>query len=287
MSRVPTSSLALVGLLGLFAGCSSPSANGVIVDAMTGGPVAEARVVASAVGQTSLTCMNFETTTDAQGAFEFASLCDAEYKLKLDDETLWLAEVDSIPAGGAENLEVKVWRAPASSGYYRLSGGEIENIRVAGEVMKEKIKGTEELAHYPANIPNTVPVIGPDDHLVIVGQGTIEQTRIDPLVPSGPRVFGDAEVEVKMDAWSYLGITFTDDTTFVRSTAQVDDSKAFTKEKGDRIVRFIPGSAIPAGRYAIWRPEARGVAILDFGASQKPAEAQAAAEPAEGEAAAE
>jgi len=286
MSRVPTLSLVLTGILGLAAGCSSPTATGVVVNAMTGEPVAEARLLASAKGQTALTCMNFETTTDAQGAFKFEGLCEGEYQLKLDDENLWMADVDSIPDGGGENLEIKVWPAPAGSGLYRLSNGQIESIRAAGDVMKEKIKGTEELAHYPANIPNNVPLIGPSDHLVIVGQGTIDQTRIDPLIPSGPRVFGDAEVEVKMDAWSYIGVKFTDDTTFERLSAPIDDSKVLTKEKGDRIARFIPGSAIPAGRYALWRPEGRGVTILDFGEAQKPAVA-AAEQPAEGEAAAE
>lgn len=281
MSRVPNSLLVLSGLLGLAAGCSSPGANGVIVDGMTGEPVAEARVVASATSQTSLTCMNFETTTDAQGHFQFKGLCDAEYALKLDDESLWMAEVDTIPAGGASNLEVKVWRAPAGSGLYRLSGGEIESLRAAGDIMKEKIKGTDELAHYPANIPGAIPVIGPNDHLVLVGQSAVEQTRIDPLIASGPRIFGDDEVEVKMDAWSYIGVKFVDDTTFERVNTAVDDSKAFTKEKETRIARFISGSALPAGRYVAWRPEGRGAIILDFGTSQKPVETQAAAEGAD------
>lgn len=287
MSRLPTPLLLLAGLLA--AGCSSPTASGTIVDGMTGEPIANTRLVANAKGPAGMTCQTFDATTNEQGAFEFKGLCDGEYGLKLDDENLWMAEVDTIPDGGAENLDIKVWRAPAGAGLYRLSGGEIESIRAAGDIMKEKIKGTDELAHYPANIPNRVPVIGPDDHLVIVGKSAVEQTRIDPLVPSGPRIFGDDEVEVKMDAWSYIGIQFTDDTTFERLTATIDESKLLTKEKGDRVTRYIPGSAIPAGRYVAWRPEGRGLVILDFGSSQQPVQAQAAAEPPaeEGEAQAE
>lgn len=268
--------LALVGALALVTACSSASADGTLTDGMTGEALAHIRIVATHKDPTaSLTCRAFEATTDEQGAFSIPKLCDGEYGIKLGDDSLWLAETDSFPAGGVQGLELKAWRAPAGSGIYRLSEGKLEPIRTSADLKKEKIKDSEEEALYPSRIPNNLPVVGPNDHLVLVGAGAVEKSVILPLIPSGPRLFGDKETDVRMEPWSYIGIRFTDDRSFERVSAEIDEGKVLTKEKAERIVKWIPGSAIPEGRYALYQPGGRSVTLVDLGSSQKPDEQQA------------
>lgn len=280
MSRQLFSLVVLAGAIGAITACSSATADGKLVDGITGEPIGKVRVIAKKVEQGgSMTCQTFEAETNEQGAFKIEGLCEGEYAIKLSDEGLWLAETDTIPDGGGVGMELKAWRAPTGSGLYKLSGTEIEPLRTAADLKKEKIKDTDETAAYPGKVPNKLPLVAPTDYLVVVGQGTINDTKIEPLIASGPRVFGDAETNVKMEPWSYIGIQFTDDATFERVAAQVDEGKTFKKEKGDRIVKYIPGSALPAGRYALYRPDGRTVTLLDFGESQsKKEEPQAAAE---------
>lgn len=267
-SAVALSALAFT--LGLTVACSSPSAKGTLTDGMTGEPIPEMRIVATAVGTTSMTCAAFEATTDANGAFEFKGLCSGSaYDLKTANENLWLAETDQIPDGGAESLPLKVWRAPKGAGLYRLSGGELNAIKTTADIKSEPVWNHEtEKVTYPSTLPKAPVLIGADDHLVLVGEGAVTQTQFHPLIASGERKFGsDKTTKVTMQPWSYIGVEFRSDTDYDRKTAAPDATKVLNKQKGDRNVSWVKGDALPAGRYAVHKEKDQRTTVLDFGAA--------------------
>jgi len=257
-------------VLGL-AGCdTTTTAKGHVVDAMTGKPAGGYQVVANATNaDAALTCKTFQAAVAEDGTFTFDKLCSGTtYALSSDREEIWFA--DAAEVGGAtaaaEPVEIKVWKAPKNPGLYRLGAdGTLEGLTTTADVKTERIRGSEERVRYPSTIPKTVPTIGPDDYLVFVGQDTIDGLKILPLIPSGTRVFGDDVTKVTMDAWNYVGVTFTDDTTYTMSAATMDSSKVVDKSGGDRVVRYVPGTAIPAGRYAVLRDDDVRMMIVDFG----------------------
>lgn len=255
-------------LFAALVGCSSPSAKGTLVDGMTGKPIAEMRLVANATGTVGLTCTTFEATTDASGAFSFDTLCSGTtYLIAPADENLWLAEIDEIPDGGAANLELKAWRAPKGSGMYRLSGDTLAAIKTSADIKSEPIwNNATEMAQYPSTLPKSPVGIGPDDHLVLVGEGSVAGTRYHPLIESPERKFGsDKTTIITMQPWSYIGVAFTSDTEFERKTAAPDAAKILTKTKGDRTVSWMKGDALPAGRYAVHKEKDGRTTVLDFG----------------------
>lgn len=262
----------MLGLIAGLAACSSNSADGQLIDAMTGEGIAGVRIIATAQDPTaSITCTSFEAETDEAGAFRITGLCGGTYGLKTADDTLWLADIDTVPDGGAADLKLQVWRAPPGSGIYRLSDGKLEPLRTSSDLSKDRLWGTDETLMWPAKVPSKAPVIGPGDHLVQVGKDTLEQTRIAPLIPSGPRWLGEGSERYQMSNVSFIGARFEGD-DLERVEATVDSAKVVTREKGDRAARFVPGSALPAGRYALYRDKGRTVTIVDFGSTQQPAE---------------
>lgn len=269
---VQLSALALTSAV-VLVGCSSPTASGKLVDVINGNaPIAEMRLIAEASGSASLTCSTFEATTDANGMFKFDGLCSGTgYKLKPGNENLWLAETDEIPDGGGEGLEIKAWRAPKGSGAYVLTGTELLSVKTSADIKKEPLwKSETEFAEYPATLPKKPALIPADGHLVLVGERAVELTKFWPLIPSEERKFGSpTTTKITMDPWSYIGIAFTDDETFERKTAEVDAGKVVKMEKGDRKVAWIPGSALPAGRYAMHKEGDGRTTVVDFGSAPK------------------
>lgn len=269
---VQLSTVALTTFVALV-GCSSPGASGKLVDVINGNaPIADMRLIAEASGSASLSCSTFEATTDANGAFKFEGLCGGTpYKLKPGNENLWLAETDEIPDGGGENIEIKAWRAPKGSGTYVLEGTELKAIKTSADIKKEPLwKSESEFAEYPATLPKSPALIPADGYLVLVGDRAVDQTKFWPLIASGERKFGSpTTTKITMDPWSYIGISFTDDETFERKTAELDESKIVKKDGEERKVAWIPGSALPAGRYAMHKEGDARTTVIDFGAAPK------------------
>lgn len=267
-------------------GCdTTTSIDGTVVDAMSGKPAGGHRLIATAVPEdAALTCKTFEAEVKEDGTFVFDKLCSGvAYRVASDREDIWLAEVDELPTDdAAPPMEIKIWRAPKAAGLYRLAAdGTIEALTTDADVKSETIRGSTEKVRYPSTIPKAVKNIGPDEHLVLVGQDTIDKVEIYPLIASDTRIFGEDGTKVTMDPWHYVGVTFTDDTTWTASTATIDQAKCTDKSKDDRVVRYVPGTAIPSGRYAALAADDVRMIIVDVGAP--PADtAVAGAEPANG-----
>lgn len=263
--------LPLIVLAGL-AGCSTSTGTGTFTNAITGEPIGDMRIVAKATGKISLSCAAFETTTDAAGKFSFDSLCGGTpYALAPADENYWLAEFDEIPDGGAENIDLKAWHTPKGSGMYVLHKGELKAIKTSADIKVEPIWNNDtEMVSYPGTLPKKPALIPADGYLVLVGQGAVTKTLFNPLIPSETRKFGNAKTSViTMQPWSYIGVAFTSDSVFERKTAAPDAAKILKKEKGDRITSWIPGSALPGGRYAVHKEKDKRTTVIDFGAPPK------------------
>lgn len=271
----PLATLLPAALL-LTVGCASSSGSGTLIDVLDGNkPIADARLIAEADGSASLQCTTFEATTDAAGKFSFDKLCSGtSYTIKPGNENLWLAEDHTIPDGGIDGLDLKVWRAPKGSGVYLLADGELKAIKTSADIKKEPIWNSEsEVALYPATVPKNPARVPADGFLVLVGDRAVEKMQYFPLIKSDVRKFGSPSTTViTMDPWSYIGLSFTSDTEFARKTATPDAAKIVKKSSDDRTSAWIPGSALPPGRYAMHKEGDGRTTVVDFGT--------AAAEPA-------
>lgn len=283
---------ARVAGLALLAACSSVSVQGRVVDGLTGEPIpGPYKVKAKAASKdVALTCQYFDADVAADGTFSFDQLCSGTaYLLEADRDDLWLVEIDQIPEGGfGQPTDITAWRVPKGSGVYELSGGQLTMLRTASDVEQDPIFGTDQIVRLPDTLPEQVDLIADDEYLVLVGKATIEQMKLVPLIPSGPRKFGDAaNPYARPKPWWYLGTKFTDDTRFERVEATPDPKKVVDKAKDDRHGRFVAGSALPPGRYALLKDDDKRMFVLDFGATPAPLPAAAGAgAPAEGEPAA-
>ena len=264
--------------LALTAGCSSASIEGTLKDGLTGNAIAETRIVAKSVAEDAMmTCKAFEGTTDAEGKFAIKDVCTGTaYTLSIMDDTWWAPELGEIADGGIQGMTIEAWRNGGGGGLYHLAGSEFEAIRTTADVKSDPILESETKVRYPNTVPKRVTRIAVGEYLVMVSPESVDTLEIFPLIKSGERHFGDAESKVTMDPWSYVGIRFTDDTTFEEVSAVIDESKVTDKKAGDRAGRYISGDALPAGRYAILAPKGKSITIVDFGAEV--AEDEAAAE---------
>lgn len=261
----------VVAALLALAGCSSVTVDGRFVDGLTGEPVAGPfKVALKALSpDAALSCQYQQVEVGADGRFSVPGLCGGTgYRIETDRDDLWLAELDEVPDGGfGSPTDVKVWKAPKGSGVYRYAGGELEVLKTAADVSKVTLRSTGEKILYPDSL-QTPAVIGPGEQLVLVGKTTIQEFRFEPLVPAGPRVFGDATTRITMEPWSYVGVRFPDDSDRVEVVkAELDTGKVVDKEKGNRVVRWIASDAVPAGRYGLFKDGDRRMYVVDFGAA--------------------
>ncbi|NCG18311.1 MAG: hypothetical protein GWP91_04770, partial [Rhodobacterales bacterium] len=210
---------------------------------------------------------------DAEGKFAINDVCTGTaYSLTIMDDTWWAPELGEIADGGIQGLTIEAWRNGTGGGLFHLAGNEFQSVRTSADVKSDPIMESDTKVRYPNTVPKQVTRIAVGEYLVIVSPESIENLEIFPLIKSGERHFGDAESTVTMDPWSYVGIRFTDDTTFEEVSAVIDQSKVTEKQAGDRAGRYIAGDALPAGRYAILAPKGRSITIVDFGAEVAEAE---------------
>jgi len=273
--------IAFLAVVALSVGCGGGDAEGTLTYAMSGEGIPETRIIAKAASvDASLTCQTFEATTDANGAFKIEGLCGGTpYKLRTSNDQLWIPDLENVPDGGQAGIEIKAWVATDTNGVFKLVGGNLNPIKSTTDLKHETILDSEGVTvGYPARVPGKVELIGEGDHLVFLGTSTIADMTFEPLIRSGERKF---DGRITMQPWSFIGVKFTDDTTYEKVTATVDDGKVVSKESGERAARYYPHDALPAGRYVVYNAKKkRGVVtIVDFGKATPKREKAPAAEP--------
>ncbi|MCA9567862.1 MAG: hypothetical protein KC656_08470 [Myxococcales bacterium] len=260
----------LFSTLLLATGCAEKTASGTLTDGLTGKPIAEMRLIATAQDGTATSCSVLEARTDAAGAFTFKGLCaDVSYQVKPENENVWLADGDTLKADATASF--KGYRAPDGRGMYRLIGDELAIVKTNADIQTESILNNDtETVTYPSVIPTKPVAIPADGYLVLVGQETADSMQFVPLIASTDRQFGSTKSTlVKMKPWSYIGVEFKSDTEFERKSASLDEGKVVARTVGDRHASWIRGDALPAGRYVVHKEGSTRTTILEFG---KPAE---------------
>lgn len=251
------------------------SYSGTVIDAMTGNPRGGLRIVAKADGATDLTCMAKEAEVAADGSFSLTGLCsDTRYNLSLSDEQLLIQDAQPIDGGATvADARLLTWRAPSGPGVYILKDDTLTMVKTFTDVKYEtKVDDPEMKVAYPYMKPTRLSyVVEPGSYFVISGKANVERLQFHPLIEDpAKRTFADGSIEDH--AW--VGMRFKSDTEWEPVEAQLDESKIKKVVSGDRIVHYIPGDALPEGRYAIFGPKDSRMFIVDFGRSQNPPEGE-------------
>lgn len=239
----------------LLMGCQDRSAPGTVVDGMTELPVAGLRLVARAQEQADLTCQVLETTTEPDGTYQIKNACrDIPYLLESGDKTLFLAGNPSFVGGKppAEPMTINAWRAPPGSGVYVLKGAEIFAMRLASKIATLPLWKSTEKVRYPETVPAKLPVLRAADYLILSGAKHIKRLVLEPLIKHDSSLrFGSRNHFFDMDAWSYIGRSFTSKEDHVAVAAKLDETQVINLIEDKRALQYIPGSALPNGIYAL------------------------------------
>lgn len=249
------------------AACGSPTVTGTLTHGLSGEPLADTAIVLQAPSDASLSCQRFEAQTGPDGAFSIAGPCvpGTEYSVRIDGMQVF----DGARVSSAEVGTIEAFPAPDGSGVFELSAaGELTSIRTHADVRTENLWQSEEVVEFPSVMPidADTPHIQAGEYLVLLGNDIVLGAQVQPLVPSEGRKFGTPEQFVEMaEPWWYVGIEFTSDTEYTHKQVLADPAQVIDKRRGDTVVRYIPASALPEGRYSIREPGSRRMAILRVG----------------------
>ncbi len=252
----------------LAVGCTPKgSFQGKLVHAITGKPVAGKNVtLKSDPPAPDVTCQTFNVKTDDAGVFTVEALCgDATYKIEALDKEILLDGPETVKGSEAvaAPTEIKVWPAPPT-GVYLMSDGSLTKQAAAWKVEGKNILDSPEQVFFPTELPSEAVRVGPNQYLVLSGDRTIESLRIEPLIDSGPRTFGTSKERDKDEAWSYIGVKFASDKEFERVPVTPRAERVLDVKKNGTQVRYIEGSALPAGKYTIMPKGGKRAYILEF-----------------------
>ncbi|MCB9741100.1 MAG: hypothetical protein H6741_29575 [Alphaproteobacteria bacterium] len=264
--------------------CTQGSFEGKLVNGLTGEPVPDMQVLLR--GETTdLTCQVKEGTTDANGVVKIEGTCgDTEYKLELGKET-WFTDTSApTHTGGTAStgpVEVKVWVGPEGEAvYFMEKDGSFKSQKTYADVTNDVIGGTEQKIRYPAKQPSKdadwrqVPA---DGWVMITGQATIDRLQFQPAIENEPFPMGVEDPQPMKFPWHYIGMAVTPDGQFEVKTVQLDEAKFVNAtDGGERVVRYIPAGAVPAGKYALLGEKDNRTYLMRFG--DAPAEPEAPAE---------
>ncbi|MFN7144087.1 MAG: hypothetical protein ACK4YP_09940 [Myxococcota bacterium] len=236
------------------------AAAGRLVDARTDAPVpdAEVRLVPS-----NDACPTVPVKTDAEGRWSASGLCgEAAWTVTPGDTGWYLPE--PVPAG--PDALLRVYRAPPDPGVYTIAGVTVTPLVTHTVLDTVRIlDGTDEV-RFPVEIPGALPRIHGDAALLLVGD-VLPDLAFAPLVPSPERRwFGTKAAPRAVDPWVYLGVHFSSDTAWERVPAPLDTTK-LTTVGGPRPLRYVPGDALPPGRYALPTADGARAFLVDFGAA--------------------
>jgi len=241
------------------------SYQGKLVDAITGDPVTDIRLIAKAEpASTDMTCQVFEGATGADGNFMIEGLCGGNtYRLEAGQKFL-LFEGLGLIEGGVPSTSVvttKVWRSPGA-GVYIIEGTKMNKQSTVTDVGSKQLYESEEKVYYPDPLPKTATKITAGQYLGISGDP--DSMKFYPLVESGERTFGTKDEPDKEDPWSYIGIRFESDTEWERLEGKPDPSKVLEIKQGKRHTRYVEGTALPAGMYAVMKEGDRRTYLFEF-----------------------
>lgn len=256
-------------------GCTpAGSFQGKLVNAMSGEPIPDIRLLAKSEDTSDLTCQVFEATTGSDGTFSLDGLCGGTtYTIRPTEATLLLEGVSEVPGGQPATgvQEVKAWVAPAGSGVYLLEEGELRSLSTKADVGSAYIwESDEETVRYPKTLPKKIPHVGKDDHLVLAGSRAIKKMKFHPLVKSDERKFGSREEPEESEPWWYIGVKFESDTEYERITVRPDKAKVLDVKVDDAHVQYLPTDALPPGHYALLADMDRRTYLVTFGPPRKP-----------------
>lgn len=233
------------------------SAAGRLLDARTDAPIADAEVRLAAADDT---CPAVTVKTDAEGRWSASGLCgEAAWTAAPADPGWYLPE--AVPAG--PDALLRAWRAPPDPGVYTVAGTTVTPLVTHTVLDTARIFDAAEEVRFPVEIPGAVPRISGDAALLLVGD-VLPDLAFAPLVPSPERRwFGTKDAPRAVDPWVYLGVRFTSDTAWERVPATLDTAK-LTTVGGARPLRYVPGDALPPGRYALPTADGARAFLLDF-----------------------
>ncbi len=259
----------LLCVLPLAACAPGGSYSGSVVDAMSGSPRGDLRIIAKAEGATDLTCMAKEGQVAADGSFAIPGLCSGNsYDIKLSDEQLLIQDAAQVDGGATvADARLMTWRAPSGPGIYILKDDKLSMVKTFTDVKYEtKIDDPEMKVAYPYMKPTKLGyVVEPGSYFVISGKANVDKLEFHPLIEDpGKRTFTDGSIE----GHAWVGMRFQSDTEWEPVDAQLDQSKVKMVTSGDRVVHYIPGDALAEGRYAIFGAKDARMFIVDFGRSQ-------------------
>ena len=252
----------------LAVGCTPKgSFQGKLVHAITGQPVGgKSLTLKSDPPAPDLSCQTFTTRTDDAGVFTVDALCgDASYKIEAADKEILLDGPESVKGSevAAQPTEIKVWPSPPT-GVYLMTDGSLTKQAASWKVEGKNILDSQEQVFFPTELPSEAIRVGPGQYLVLSGDRTIESLRIQPLVDSGPRTFGTSRERDKDEAWSYIGVKFASDTEFERVEVTAKADRVLEVKKNGTQVRYVEGTALPAGKYTIMPKGGKRAYILEF-----------------------
>jgi hypothetical protein len=265
----------------LIGGCSTAgSFQGKLVDGMSGTPRADIVVLGRAKDNADLACQIVEGKTDAAGVFTFAKTCKgATYTLEVKDKTMLLVDAPTVDGTltSTAPVEIKAWRGPSSDGLSTLRDDKLGSIASRTLLRRdEKVKGTETVALFPKEKFKTSTAVTDGGYLVVAGKDLNGKLQMVPVVPSpGVVTFESGNT---LENHAFIGLKFAADGLSAEPvTATLDESLVKTVKHGDRVLRYIPAAALPAGQYALFGEGDKEAFIVQLGAPA--AEPTAAATP--------
>lgn len=166
-------------------------------------------------------------------------------------DVLWFADADPVNPG-ERTVALEAWWGPSRPGVsIWRPGNKTGSVRPGTELAVDEV-GTENMP-YPATIPDTVPLVGPDDVLVLSG-GLYAELTLAPVIPS------------EAEQWVYLGAEVGPEDAVTRVEAKVDVASVETKEHDNSALTYLRAGALPQGRYALYHPDHKKLRLVDFGA---------------------
>ncbi len=163
-------------------------------------------------------------------------------------------------------MDITAWHAPAGTGVYLLTEGELKPVRTASDLDSVKIWETDIEVKYPEEIPSRIPRVADGTYLLLTGESNVNSLKFKPLVKAGKLRFGDPDHYFDMEPWSYIGYRFESKTEYETVEVKVDAGKVTKAGTADTfMVAFYSADALPDGRYALLGDKDRRTYIIDFG----------------------